>query len=175
MLVLKPFLFKNTVWGFGNAVNTQDLSIHVSNTSHAIFRGLTDNAGDVQLFSACNTNAVTAINGWENASGQIELASPVSQPAYSTVTEFPAGASVGGTTFSSTMLMIGVSEYSTANITDAGLKLIENAIYYLLGMDIPAGVQAIEQTEVPVRKYILNGQLFIERNGIRYSITGQRL
>jgi hypothetical protein len=73
------------------------------------------------------------------------------------------------------MLMIGVSEYSTANITDAGLKLIENAIYYLLGMDIPAGVQAIEQTEVPVRKYILNGQLFIERNGIRYSITGQRL
>ncbi len=175
MLILKPFLFKNTVWGFGNAVNTQDLSIHVSNTSHAIFRGLTDNAGDVQLFSACNTNAVTAINGWENASGQIELASPVSQPAYSTVTEFPAGASVGGTTFSSTMLMIGVSEYSTANITDAGLKLIENAIYYLLGMDIPAGIQTIEQTEVPVRKYILNGQLFIERNGIRYSITGQRL
>lgn len=175
MLVLKPFLFKNTVWGFGTAVNTQDLSISVSNTSHVIFQGLLDNSSELQLFSACNTNAVTAINGWENASGQVEIASPAGQPTYSAITEFPVGSSVGGTIFTSPLLMIGISEYSSANLTNTGLSLIENALYYLLGMTKPSAIESIQASEASFRKYIQNGQLIIEHNGVLYSVTGQRL
>ena len=36
--------------------------------------------------------------------------------------------------------MIGVSEYSTANLTEAAQKLILNATYYILGMEIPTGI-----------------------------------
>ena len=178
MLVLKPFLFKPAVWNWGNAVNTQDLSITVSHPEHPIFEGITPTDGTLQLFSSCNTNAVTAINGWINATGQIEIASPVSQSGYATITEFPVGSSVGGTTFTQPLLMIGVSEYSTANLTNAGLRLIENAIYYLLDMNVPAGLKpetADKALKPETTKYLLDGQLIIERDGVRYDITGKRL
>ena len=176
MLVLKPWLFKSSVWNWGTAVNTQDLSIQISDTTHPIFEGIElaeDNT--LQLFSSCNTNAVTAINGWNNASGQREIASPVSQPTYSTITEFPVGSSVGGTTFSAPLLMLGISEYSTSNLTDAGVRLVENAVYYLLGLDIPLSLGSVKETSTPARKYLLDGQLIIERDGVRYTLTGQRL
>ena len=176
MLVLKPFLFKASVWNWGNSVNTQDLAVTVSHPEHPIFEGLsTLEPSTLELFSSCNTNAVTAINGWNEASGQIELASPVSQPDYATITEFPVGSSVGGTTFTSPLLMVGLSEYSTANLTDAGLTLLENALCYLLGISKPSTVQSLKGSGTPCRKYLQNGRLIIERQGIRYTATGQRL
>ena len=36
--------------------------------------------------------------------------------------------------------MIGVSEYSTANLTEAAQQLILNSVYYVLGMEIPTGI-----------------------------------
>lgn len=174
MLVLKPWLFKASVWNWGTAQNTSDLSITVTNTAHPVFTNIPLENGSLQLFTSCNTNAVTAIDGWNNASGQIEIATPASQPTYSTVTEFPVGSSVGGTTFTAPLLMIGISEYSTANLTHSALRLVENAIYYLLGQDFPEGLENVPSVE-SVRKYILDNQLIIERNGIRYTLTGQRL
>ena len=91
------------------------------------------------------------------------------------------GSSVGGTTFTQPLLMIGVSEYSTANLTNAGLRLIENAIYYLLDMNVPAGMfpespfKGDLEGPAPCRKYLLNGQLIIERDSVRYDISGKRL
>lgn len=178
MLVLKPFLFKSTVWGWGNSVNTQDLAISVSDTTHAIFHGLMNGSTELTLFTACNTNAVTAISGWTNASGQVELASPTSQATYSTITEFPVGSSVGGTTFTAPLLMIGISEYSTANLTDEGLRLIENAIYYLLGMPAPSpstGVQSITELGTSAQKHFINGQLIIMKDGCCFTPAGIRI
>lgn len=174
MLVLKPWLFKSSVWNWGTAVNTSDLSVTVTNVSHPIFTNIPVENGSLQLFTSCNTNAVTAINGWNNASGQVEIATPASHSSYSTITEFPIGSSVGGTTFSEPLLMIGISEYSTANLTHSALRLVENAIYYLLGMDCPVGIQQIRELD-NIKKYYIDNQLIIERNGIRYSVLGQRL
>ena len=175
MLVLKPFLFKSGVWNWGNAVNTSDMSISISNTSHPIFEHITLSNATLQLFTSCNTNAVTAINGWTNASGQIEIASPVSHSSYSTITEFPVGSSVGGHTFTAPLLMLGISEYSTTNLTQAGLRLVENAIYYLLDLDIPLSLEAAPAASQRAQKLWLDGQLIIIRDGLRYSVTGQHL
>ncbi|MBO4621264.1 MAG: hypothetical protein J5635_01180 [Paludibacteraceae bacterium] len=174
MLVLKPFLFKASVWNWGNAVNTQDLSVSVTNTTHPIFEGISLNNGSLQLFSACTTNAVTAVSAWTNASGQVEIASPVGQPTYSSITEFPVGSSVGGTTFTAPLLMIGLSEYSTADLTDAALQLLENAVFYLLDLDYPSALEQLPATDTAT-KYLIDNQLIIELRGIKYSATGQRL
>ncbi|MBR3648481.1 MAG: hypothetical protein IKN59_08895 [Paludibacteraceae bacterium] len=180
MLVLKPFLFKASVWNWGASVNTSDVVISVMDTTHTIFHGLLDGGNELTLFSACNTNAVTAISAWENASGEMLIATPKSNASYSTITEFPAGSSVGGTTFSSPLLMLGISEYSTANLTQTGLRLVENAIYYLLGLPMPdhgTGLPAIatEPKQAAAKIIYRDGQLLIERGGVHYSITGQRL
>ncbi len=176
MLVLKPFLFKPAVWNWGSPVNTQDLAIGVSNPNHPVFNGITLEGGNtLTLFSNCNTNAVTAVSSWQDAHGQVEIAAPASTSAYSTLTEFPAGASVGGNTFEQPLLMLGISEYSTAHLTDAGLQLIENAIYYLLGMSTGTSLTQVPAYPSP-RKVLRNGTLcIILPDGTTYSLTGQKM
>ena len=177
MLVLKPWLFKSGVWNWGTAVNTEDLSVSISQPTHPIFDSLTLDANNrLQLFQSCNTNAVTAISSWQNISGQIEIASPVSQPSYSTITEFPVGSSVGGTTFTAPLLMLGISEYSTANLTDVGVRLVENAIYYLLGLPMPPtgwNPETQKPESSSTKKFFRNGQLLILHNGVIYDISGR--
>ena len=160
-VLLKPFLLKPGVWAWGTAVNTQDLSISVSDPSHPLFEGLTINDGEIQLFSQCNTNAVTAISEWTET-GFTTLASPVSQPAYSTVAE------------KEDFIMIGVSEYSTANLTTDGMKLIENAILHLLSVSIPQGIEN-HQSPITNHKYIKDGHLFIQTGSALYDATGRCL
>lgn len=179
MLVLKPWLFKSGVWNWGTAVNTEDLSVSISNPTHPIFDSLTlEDNNTLKLFESCNTNAVTAISTWQNISGQIDIASPVSHASYSTITEFPVGSSVDGTTFTQPLLMLGISEYSTANLTDAGVRLVENAIYYLLNLPAPpAGLNPETQHPAtsPTRKFFRNGQLLILHNGVTYDALGRTI
>jgi hypothetical protein len=125
MVLLKPFLLKSTVWGWGTAVNTSDLSVYVSVPEHPLFRGLTVTEGELQLFSDCNTNAVTAISAWTATEGVERLASPVSNNEASSIAILPAGTDCNGTILPQRMIMIGVSEYSTAYLTPGGKKLIE--------------------------------------------------
>ncbi|MGM9838246.1 MAG: hypothetical protein ACI30A_07165 [Paludibacteraceae bacterium] len=137
MLVLKPFLYKNTVWSWGSPVNTQDVSVIVSDTNHPIFQHIQfHDSNRLTLFTQCKTNAVTAISDWtiDNSC----LASPISEPTYTSIADMPAGTIMNGTTLTQRLITIGVSEYSTAYLTEDGLQLIENAIYYLLGLPIPA-------------------------------------
>ncbi|MBR4263619.1 MAG: hypothetical protein IKQ48_03490 [Paludibacteraceae bacterium] len=181
MLLLKPFLLKPNVWSWGVAVNTQDLSITVHNPSHPLFQNLTLTGNQLQLFSDCNTNAVTAISEWTNTQGAELIASPVSQPTYTTIAELPAGTNCNGTVLPKTMLMVGVSEYSTALLTTDGKHLIENAICYLLGIPnthIP-DPEAITTTDAAQNitnkaiKFIENGKLYIQTNGHVMDVTGR--
>lgn len=174
MLLLKPFLLKNTGWNWGNAVNTQDLSISVSRPKHPLFRGLNIDNGSLPLFTRCTTNAVTAISTWTNTSGFDVLASPVSQPEYTTIADFSAGSNCNGTELPQRLVMIGVSEYSTADLTEQGKQVIENAILYLLGIDIPEGIEEITNN-TSNRKYIYDGKLFIQAGETIYNTTGQRM
>ena len=165
MVLLKPWLLKPGVWAWGTAINTSDLSITVAQPEHPLFRGLTITDGQVQLFSSCNTNAVTAISEWTLPEGEPQvLASPVSQPSASAIAILPAN-----------IIMIGVSEYSTASLTQDGKKLIENAILMQLGINIPMATEQIVNRQSSNCKFIQNGQLFIEASGALYDAMGHRI
>lgn len=153
MLVLKPFLYKNTVWNWGSPVNTQDLSVNVADTTHVIFQNINFRGkNELQLFTQCNTNAVTAISDWTQDVSH--LASPVSNDTYTTIADMAAGTSVGGTALPQRLVTIGISEYSTAYLTEEALQLLENAVYYLLSLPLPQGPtdQANVSTLPDIRK-----------------------
>ena len=162
-VLLKPFLLKPNVWNWGSAANTSDLAITIptEHQSHPLFRGLTVTNDSIQLFSQCNTNAVTAISEWTET-GFTTLASPTSQPTFSTVAE------------KNNFIMIGVSEYSTAYLTDEAKKLIENAILYLLGIEIPTGLEN-QKSQIENHKYIQDGQLYIQTGDRIYDAFGRRI
>lgn len=165
MVLLKPFLLKNTAWDWGAAINTSDLSVSVTAPEHPLFSGLTLTDGQLPLFSQCNTNAVTAISGWALPEGEPQtLASPVSQPAASAVALLPQ----------QKIIMIGVSEYSTTHLTQEGKQLIENAILYMLRTDTPEGVDDVTNRTSSNRKFLKEGKFFIESNGAVYDATGRR-
>jgi hypothetical protein len=174
MLLLKPFLLKANAWNWGNAVNTQDLSISVAQPQHPLFRRLTITENGLQLFSKCTTNAVTAISAWTNTQGYETLAAPLSLPDAVTIADFPAGTDCNGTVLAQRMVMIGISEYSSADLTEDGKQLVENAIYYLLGMDFPTGwVQQTSDNNQTHTKFIQNGTLFIQMGEAVYDVTGR--
>ena len=165
-VLLKPFLLKAGVWGWGTALNTQDLSVSVTAPEHPLFEGLTVTDGEIQLFSQCNTNAVTAISAWTLPEGEPQvLASPVSNSEAASIAILPQG-----------MIMIGVSEYSTAHLTTDGMRLIENAIFLQLGIENnhPSGFTNDKQ-QTTNHKYIQNGQLLIQTGDAVYDITGRRI
>jgi hypothetical protein len=174
MVLLKPFLLKNTVWNWGNSVNTSDLSIAVSAPEHPLFQGLTITDGQVALFSQANTNAVTAISEWYNTTGFLKLASPVSLSTGTTIADFPAGTNCNGTVLPQRLIMIGVSEYSTTYLTADGKQLIENAILSLLGITMPTG---FENHQLPITnyKFVNNGTLFIQVGDAVYDALGRRV
>jgi hypothetical protein len=173
MVLLKPFLLKSNIWNWGTAVNTQDLSVAVTQPEHPLFRGMTITDGQLQLFSQCATNAVTAISTWTNTEGITLLASPSSSPANTTIAELPAGTNCNGTVLPQTMVMIGVSEYSTAYLTQEGKQLIENAILYLTGVNMPTGMEQTENSQSLNHKFIYDGQLYIQSGTQVYDLTGR--
>lgn len=155
MLVLKPFLYKSSVWNWGTPANTQDLAVYVPDTTHTIFQRINFRGGnELTLFTQCTTNAVTAITDWTQEGTC--LASSVSQSTYTTIADMPAGTVIGGTTLPQRLVTIGISEYSTAYLTDEALQLLENAVYYLLSIPLPQGpMQGItidQQPRPAVRK-----------------------
>lgn len=179
MVLLKPWLLKQGVWSWGTAINTADLSVDVLQPEHPLFEGLTLTDGQLQLFEQCNTNAVTAISDWSlqpSASSIQTLATPVSQSSAVTIAEIPTGTDCNGTVIPQRMIMIGVSEYSTTYLTLDGKKLIENAICLQLGIENnhPSGFTNYKP-QTTNRKYIQNGQLFIQAGDAVYDITGRRI
>ena len=180
MVLLKPFLLKANVWNWGTAVNTQDLSVVVTDASHPLFEGLTITEGEATLFARCEQQkAVTAISTWTNTEGFDVLASPVSQAEYTSIAFFSQGTVCNGTTLPQPMYMIGVSEYSTAYLTTDGKRLIENAICLLLGIpnnhsEQPEGISN-HQSEIRTHKFIQDGKLFIRMGEAVYDLTGRRI
>ena len=163
MVLLKPFLLKPGVWGWGTALNTPDLSVTVSDANHPLFKGVTVTDGQIQLFEQCNTNAVTAISEWTFDGSVQTLGAPLSAPTASSIAILSNG-----------LIMIGVSEYSTAHLTQDGKQLIENAILYQLGINMPTDVSNIQYPMSNI-KYLHDGQLFIQVNDALYDALGTRV
>ena len=164
-VLLKPWLLKQGVWSWGTAINTADLSVNVNDASHPLFRDLTVTDGQITLFEQCNTNAVTAISEWTFDGTVQTLGTPVSNSTASSIA-----------ILSNDIIMIGVSEYSTAYLTLDGKKLIENAILYRLGITMPAtGIEEIVNSKSSNRKYIYDGQLFIQVGDAVFDARGARM
>ncbi|MDR3704899.1 MAG: T9SS type A sorting domain-containing protein [Paludibacteraceae bacterium] len=170
-LLLKPFLLKNTVWNWGTAANTALTTDSIVNKSHVIFSNLTftgSNSNELQLFSQINSNsstayAVTGISSWVGSPSVsiLGLGTGTSSSTQSVV-EVPVGTNMNGTTTKRRFLMIGVSEYSTAYLTNTATQLIENACYYLMGMDIPTTtVNKVENSDI---KLIQQGSTLIVKS-----------
>lgn len=175
MMVLKPFLLKNTVWNWGTAVNTQDISMHIVEAEHPLFDGIeTTPQGQIQVFSQCNTNAVTAINGWTKTEVRT-LATPTTETGYCAIAELESGTDCNGTILQEKLLMIGISEYSTENLTSAGLKMLSNGICYMLNIsETGLGMQ----TESPItnaQKRMTPNGIVIYKNGEQYTLMGQKI
>lgn len=193
MLVLKPWLFKPSVWNWGNAVNTNRGEAQINDSRHPIFKHILFENPDeplraelqtVDVFRQVNTNGLTCISSWTNVNGKATIAT-LSEGDW--IVEFPAGATANGTTFRSPLMQLGISEYSTANLTDNGCRLVSNAIFHMLGMDPQAednGNQpnddpddtkdALEQLPTSrAEKLFRNGQILIMRDGHLYTVTGQ--
>lgn len=164
MVLLKPFLLKPGVWGWGTAINTSDLNVTVSDTSHPLFEGVTITNGQIQLFTQCNDQkAVTAISEWTFDGTVTTLGAPLSTPTASSIAILSNG-----------IIMIGVSEYSTAHLSNDGKKLIENAILLQLGISMPEAIEN-HQSQIKNQKFINNGQLFIQAGDALYDATGRRI
>ena len=87
---------------------------------------------------------------------------------------------MNGLTLTEPMLMIGVSEYSTANLTDDGKQLVLNGIYYMLNMQPRQPEEEEPSTNVTnnsiqrATKIFHNGRLIIiGADGRKYSVLGQ--
>lgn len=145
-LLLKPFMLKNTVWNWGNSLNTGEATIKITDIRHPIFSGLTLEADStLTLFSKVEVNGVTCINGWYNST-VTEIATPLKAEGQSIV-EAEAGSDMNGTKTSERFMMIGVSEYSTAYLTETATQLICNACHYLLGINMETGISEIQAEE----------------------------
>lgn len=148
-LLLKPFVMKAAVWNWGESKNLAITATTVSNKTHEIFNGLTFSGANndlLELFSTASTSgSVTGVNTWNGtAPSVITLAAATGVEATKTATvtvnnivEVPVGTNMNGTITTQRFLTIGLSEYSTANLTATATQLIENSCYYLMGMSPP--------------------------------------
>lgn len=158
-LLLKPFTLGSTRWNWGVAANTAISTITVTNKTHEIFTGLTftgSNNDELTIFSAVTTNGVTGITSWFGtpAATPSILATPLATSSNQSIIEIPINTEMGPTGASTTVkqrfLMIGVSEYSTANLTTTATQLIENSCYYLMGMTVPSTKTEIENLDFSI-------------------------
>lgn len=150
VLLLKPFALKTGGWGWGTANNTSEANMNILMSEHPIFTGLTFTDNLFTIYNEVNNNGVSAISAWTSILGEggeiiappvIQIATPVSTNEYDrskwfSIAEFEIGLEISGYTIKAPILMIGLSEFSTAYLTDEATQLISNSCYYLTGQEI---------------------------------------
>jgi hypothetical protein len=144
-LLLKPFVLRTTVWNWINtssAINTAQSGVTIYDKTHPIFTGLTftgEEEDQLQLFSTVTTNAVTGVTNttWLATPSVTVIGNPIGSTTTNSIIEVPVGTNMNGTTTTHRFLMIGLSEFSMVNLTATATQLIENAVYYLLGLEVP--------------------------------------
>lgn len=180
ILLLKPFALKSSGWNWGNAINTADRAMTVTNPQHPLFQNLSLEQNTLECFSQVQTNAVTAVDSWQGNPSIIRLATPSSNSSADALVELTPNTNMNGTVLSHSLIMMGISEYSTAYLTNPALQVIENACCYLLGMDIPSytALPQPEQDQWQIRT--MPGMIEVQgKNDVQalrlYSITGQTI
>lgn len=154
-LILKPFLFKSGVWGWCTPANTTIDTLHIADPSHPVFQGL---QGPLKLYSQMGKYGIATMSNW--------TISPVSTLA-------TVGGNDAMVAYANT-LTLGLSEYSTAYITQDGKTLLRNAVYYLLGRPVPTATEQLP-THAPARKVLHGGRIYLLRDGMVYTVLGEKV
>lgn len=142
-LLLKPFALRNTVWNWitGTALNTAQSTVTITDKTHPIFSGLIFTGVDdneLQLFSTVSTNGVTGITNstWIATPAVTVLGNANTTTTTNSVVEIPVGTNMNGTVTTHRFIMLGLSEFSMINLTPTATQLIENSVYYILGLNV---------------------------------------
>ncbi len=144
LLMMKVHAYKSSVWNWASSGYDQDASItalEVLEPNHAIFEGITlDANNEVEILSSVNTKGLTYMNpaSFSSVSGGTitSLASLSGSSTKASILEIPVGTTINGTTISQPYIQIGINAASFANVTDAGLLIIENTCNYLINQSI---------------------------------------
>ncbi len=139
-LMMKVHAYKSAVWNWASSGYDQDATatnIEVLNADHAIFDGVTlDANNEVQILSAVNEKGLTYMNpnSFTSVSGGTvaALANVSGSSTNASILEIPVGTTINGTTLTQPFVQIGINAASFANVTDAGVQIIENTCYYLM-------------------------------------------
>ena len=180
-LLLKPFALKSSIWNWINtsaAINTTQTGVTISDKTHPIFSGLTftgTNSDQLQLFSSVNSYAVTGINNsnWIANPSVNVLGNAIGTATTNSVVEVPIGTSMNGTVTTKRFIMIGLSEYSTANLTSTATELAKNSVYYLLGLEsvlLPVHFTGINVVASSANSAKISWKVGIERNINKYKV-----
>lgn len=147
----KPVLFmetsgyKNTNFGwdwadFGFGDNNIRTTITATDTSHPIFTGITFTGpgnDEVQILTAVSSFSGLSYSNpsvFKLTSGSIDsIANVKTEAVQICILEITPGTVINGTTVPQKFLQIGIHGNSYSNVTNDGLNIIKNSVYYLMG------------------------------------------
>lgn len=181
VLNTKSYFYPEGRWGWGVAANGNDQQGIKVNTakytniaSHPLFAGLNDS---ITIYNTkTNKNIQPVVSFTEGKEGYV-LANVAGGAA---IHELPAAARVGaeGT---AKYLLISLLNGQYADLTAEAETLLSNAVDYLMSAEawVPQSgpSTAIDNAVVAekAQKMIINGQLVIVKDGVRYSAQGAKL
>ena len=132
-LLLKPWMMKSSVWNWATAVNTSSPNVDIVKADHKIFTGLDTQGGTLCLIGTVSGDALSYISSYTNCSGVTPLATVSGKDCIAELT----GATMNGTKISQKYIVMGIHESSMATATADAQTLVNNAVHYILGREIP--------------------------------------
>lgn len=177
VLNTKAYFYSDGRWGWGapdNGNSQVGVKLNTKYTNiaaHPLFAGFTTDS--ITLFTEEAAKNIQPIKTFTAGKEGYALANV---PAGVAIHELPASARLaeGGT---SKYLLISLFSGSWGNLSTEAETLLSNAVDYLLGTQAwapqtdPTAIDATS-TEAKAVKRIINGQLVIEKNGLRYNAQG---
>ena len=177
VLNTKAYFYNDGRWGWGapdNGNSQVGVKLNTKYTNiaaHPLFAGFTTDS--ITLYTEEAAKNIQPIKTFTAGKEGYALANV---PAGVAIHELPASARLadGGT---SKYLLISLLSSSWSNLSTEAETLLSNAVDYLLGTQAwapqtdPTAIDATS-TEATAVKRIIDGQLVIEKNGLRYNAQG---
>ena len=132
---------------------------------HPIFKGIHLENNEVDLLSGVTNKGYTYMNpaSFNSLSGEINtIATIKGEDNQVCILEAKVGSNISNTNITQNYLQIGINGSSFANITEDGVRLIQNACLYLLGLT-EEGTSSKEVKSTPhLNIYTADATLFID-------------
>lgn len=152
---MKVHAYKSTAWNWTSSTtlpsqSATETNLTVSNVNHPIFKDVTNwiNGNEVQMISGVSSLKGLTYMDPTQFSGRLgtinSLAYLKGEPSMVSILQMPSGTRVGTVTFTRPFIQIGINSNSYENVTDDGISIIKNSIYYALGiLPDPTGLRSL--------------------------------